>query len=63
MEYFSNKAWCGICVSRHLKGDLDWAIDKRVIGIVLLLKTGIQVYIYIYIYIYINFFISFILSL
>ena len=29
MECFSYKSGCGICISRHLKGELALAIDKR----------------------------------
>ena len=29
MEHFSYKGECGIYISRHLKQELAWAIDKQ----------------------------------
>ena len=41
MEHFSYKGGCGVCVSRLLKEELAWVIDKRlwVISNKMLFKT------------------------
>ena len=43
MEYFSYKGGHGICISRSLKEELDWAVDKwfQFISNVMLFKTVI----------------------